>query len=157
MSDWTLYHKKDMWNKVSESFINNEDIKKTIYDPSITGFSLPPTYAFTGLTYNGTSTTNVNLFNVTGNWNSGYRFYSLGWKQGSIFFMNALGQRSVWQSGSISEKGLIAENHIHGRYWIAGSTSSEKTIFITIVSNYINPASDEVGKSWGATCLARKM
>ena len=55
--------------------INTNPVVKTVYDPSLAGFCLPSSGAFTGFTTTGNTTSTVTEFNVSGAWASGWNFY----------------------------------------------------------------------------------
>lgn len=66
---------------------NDENVIKTIYDPSPVGFKLPPSNAFTGFTTTGNYTNNTSQIN--GEWDSslkGWNFYTDSSKNKTIFF-----------------------------------------------------------------------
>ena len=66
---------------------NDENVIKTIYDPSPVGFKLPPSNAFTGFTTTGNYTNNTSQMN--GEWDSslkGWNFYTDSSKNKTIFF-----------------------------------------------------------------------
>lgn len=66
---------------------NDENVIKTIYDPSPVGFKLPASNAFTGFTTTGTSSGNG--YKVNGTWDSslkGWNFYTDSSKNKTIFF-----------------------------------------------------------------------
>ena len=86
--DWSLTHNSDYWNKNFTSYVtvNNEPTLKTIYAPDPSGFVEPKTAAYTGFHY-------PEGFNVSGNYNKGWNFYTNGWKTGGTIFFPALGWR----------------------------------------------------------------
>ncbi|WP_032566409.1 fimbrillin family protein [Bacteroides fragilis] len=66
---------------------NDENVIKTIYDPSPVGFKLPASNAFTGFTTTGTSSGNG--YKVNGTWDSSlkeWNFYTDSSKNKTIFF-----------------------------------------------------------------------
>ena len=66
---------------------NDENVIKTIYDPSPVGYKLPASNAFTGFTTTGTSSGNG--YKVNGTWDSslkGWNFYTDSSKNKTIFF-----------------------------------------------------------------------
>lgn len=66
---------------------NDENVIKTIYDPSPVGFKLPPSNAFTGFTTTGESVSTLSQIN--GEWDSslkGWNFYTDSSKNKTIFF-----------------------------------------------------------------------
>lgn len=66
---------------------NDENVIKTIYDPSPVGFKLPPSNAFTGFTTTGEYVSTLSQIN--GEWDSslkGWNFYTDSSKNKTIFF-----------------------------------------------------------------------
>ena len=81
---------------------NDENVIKTIYDPSPVGFKLPPSNAFTGFTTTGNYTNNTSQIN--GEWDSslkGWNFYTDSSKNKTIFFP-ASGYRHYSNGGASS-------------------------------------------------------
>ncbi len=72
--DWFV----NFWNAnmiVSSSLADDQDIAiKTIYDPCPRGFMIPSGRFATGFTSTGSSTSNVEEFNIIGSWNNGWTF-----------------------------------------------------------------------------------
>lgn len=80
---------------------NDENVIKTIYDPSPVGFKLPPSNAFTGFTTTGESVVGT-LSQINGVWDStlmGWNFYTDSSKNKTIFFP-ASGNRSYSNGGA---------------------------------------------------------
>ena len=134
--DWSSRHNYDYWNKSfsNASSVDNADIIKTIYDPSVSGFNLPKTAAYTGLTYSGGRETDPARFNVSGSFNKGWNFYTNGWKQGDVFFCYALGFRDIEGLA-----GAIVNVTISGGVWLAGAVSSAKGRFVSFFSSLVDP------------------
>ena len=66
---------------------DDENVIKTIYDPSPVGFKLPPSNAFTGFTTTGTNTSTSSEIN--GTWDSslkGWNFFTDASRSKTIFF-----------------------------------------------------------------------
>ena len=79
---------------------NDENVIKTIYDPSPVGFKLPPSNAFTGFTTTGEYVSTLSQIN--GEWDSslkGWNFYTDSSKNKTIFFP-ASGYRSYSNGGA---------------------------------------------------------
>ena len=125
--DWSSGHNYDYWNKNFTSFVEATNIAnfKTIYDPSVSGFLLPKTAAFTGFTDSGQNSNNVSSFNVSGVWNAGWAFYTESWKSGKILFFKALGLRN-------SNDGIMNYKDVIGVYWTNGTQSNTKGNYLAI-------------------------
>ena len=123
-NDWSESHNWDYWNKNFTTAVgmNNDATVKTIYDPSISGFTLPKTAAFTGFTQNGENTVTYDLFNVSGNFIKGWSFYIEGWKIGETILCPALGIRDT-DSGRSTGIGAIAFVFERGCIWLSGANS----------------------------------
>ena len=70
---------------------NDENVIKTIYDPSPVGFKLPPSNAFTGFTTTGEYVSTLSQIN--GEWDSslkGWNFYTDSSKNKTIFFLSLI-------------------------------------------------------------------
>ena len=79
---------------------NDENVIKTIYDPSPVGFKLPPSNAFTGFTTTGEYVSTLSQIN--GEWDSslkGWNFYTDSSKNKTIFFP-ASGNRGYSHGGA---------------------------------------------------------
>ena len=101
---------------------NDEVVIKTVYDPSPVGYSLPASNAFTGFTTTGQNEGAWNIpatpelkakFNVKGDWDKGWLFYTKPNKQGGTFFFPACGYRSY-------NPGSLGDVPSSGFCWIAG-------------------------------------
>ena len=122
--DWCSAHYMNLWSADNTTTVaNDNDVIKTVYDPSPVGYHLPTTHVFTGVTYNGSS--------VSGNYfGSGYNspytssadiLTNLGWlfycnkmqgagqydTQGGVIFFPALGARHL-STGQIYRGGEVA-------------------------------------------------
>ena len=123
-NDWSSSHNYDYWNKnfTSATNVNNTAAIKTIYDPSISSFTIPKTAAFSNFSAVSGYTSNSSNFNVSGSFNKGWNFYTNGWKSGGTIFFEAFGFRDVY-SGRTSGDGSIAFMSVRGCYWTAGANS----------------------------------
>ena len=101
---------------------NDENVIKTIYDPSPVGFKLPPSNAFTG-------------FTTTGNYSSlkGWNFYTDSSKNKTIFFP-ASGYRRYSNGGAISVGS-------YGYCWSAVPYSQDAGRYLYFSSSYVLPLS----------------
>lgn len=107
---------------------NDENVIKTIYDPSPVGFKLPPSNAFTGFTTTGNYTNNTSQIN--GEWDSslkGWNFYTDSSKNKTIFFP-ASGCRHYSLGGAVSVGSYgfcwsaVSGDQSYGRYLYFGSS-----------------------------------
>ena len=141
-NDWNDSHNFQFWNKNfstdSDPGITNTATLKTVYDPSVSGFALPRTAAFTGFTLTGDNTYDSADFNVSGSFNQGYFFYTNGWKTGSTIFFDGLGYRDTY-SGRSSGTGAVAYVGVVGSFWSAGAYSASYGRGLTFDSGYVNP------------------
>ncbi|WP_129588760.1 fimbrillin family protein [Prevotella heparinolytica] len=74
----------NLWN--ADNTANDNEVVKTIYDPSPVGYKLPPSNTFTGFTSTGQSSSIESVFNVSGAWNNGWNFYCNPSKTETVFF-----------------------------------------------------------------------
>ncbi len=139
--DWNDSHNFQFWNKNfstdSDPGITNAATYKTIYDPSVSGFTLPKTAAFTNFTSSGDNTTNGGEFNVSGSFNKGWNFYVNGWRTGSTVFFHALGFRDTYSGRSAT--GAVAFVGETGIYLSAGAFPASYGRGLYFRSDNVNP------------------
>ena len=101
---------------------NDDKVIKSVYDPSPVGYSLPASNAFTGFTTTGQNASDwpnpltpetKAKFNVKGDFDKGWYFYTKPNKQGNIFFFPSCGCRH-------SDTGSLYYVTTHGFCWFAG-------------------------------------
>ena len=152
-NDWNDSHNFQFWNKNfstdSDPGITNAATYKTIYDPSVSGFTLPKTAAFTNFTSSGDNTTNGDEFNVSGSFNKGWNFYVNGWRTGSTVFFHALGFRDTY-SGRSTGTGAVANVGESGYFLSAGAYSASSGRSLGFGSGGVGPQSRE-DRSYGFT------
>ena len=114
---------------------NDENVIKTIYDPSPVGFKLPPGNVFTGFTTTGGSTSTSSEIN--GTWSSsslkGWNFYTDSSKSKTIFFP-ASGYR-------YRSNGMVSNVSSDGFYWSAVPSSPTKGRYLYFYSLQVIPLS----------------
>jgi hypothetical protein len=112
---------------------NDENVIKTIYDPSPVGFKLPPGNVFTGFTTTGGSTSTSSEIN--GTWSSsslkGWNFYTDSSKSKTIFFP-ASGYRSYSNGGALYVGG-------YGYCWSAVPSSQGNGRSLRFYSSGVGP------------------
>ena len=140
-NDWNDSHNFQFWNKNfstgTDPGITNTATLKTVYDPSVSGFALPRTAAFTNFTSSGDNTTNGDEFNVSGNFNKGWNFYVNGWRTGSTVFFHALGFMDTYSGRSAT--GAVEFVGEDGGYWSAGAFSADHGRFLYFHSGLVSP------------------
>lgn len=113
---------------------NDENVIKTIYDPSPVGFKLPPSNAFTGFTTTGEYVSTLSQIN--GEWDSslkGWNFYTDSSKNKTIFFP-ASGFHS-YSNGGAGDVGS------YGYCWSAVPGSQSSGRYLYFYSSSVNPLS----------------
>lgn len=152
-NDWSSAHSYQFWSKnfTAAVGVNNDEIVKTIYSPSPSGYVEPKTAAFTGFTSTGGNTGNSSQFNVSGVYNKGYNFYTNGWKTGGTIFFPSLGYRDVYTGGS----GGILSVGIDCDIWSAGALSEYSGRIFGFNSSTMNPQGVLV-RSYGFSCRSVK-
>ena len=121
-NDWSTSHNFDYWNinfsNNSDPGITNTSTIKTIYDPSISGFCMPKTAAYTGFSSTGSNVENYSQFNVSGSFDNGWNLYTEGWKSGGTIFFAVLGMRNIYsgKSGEITDF-YVGFYATYGGYW----------------------------------------
>ena len=113
----------NLWSTDNDKTVPNDELViKSVYDPSPVGYSLPASNAFTGFTTTGQNEGKWNIpatpelkakFNVKGDWDKGWLFYTKPNKQGGTFFFPACGYRSY-------NPGSLGDVPSSGFCWIAG-------------------------------------
>ena len=115
---------------------NDENVIKTIYDPSPVGFKLPPGNVFTGFTTTGGSTSTSSEIN--GTWSSsslkGWNFYTDSSKSKTIFFP-ASGYR-YYSNGGASSVGS------YGCCWSAVPYYQSNGRYLNFYSSLVSPLND---------------
>ena len=102
---------------------------KTVYAPSPVGYSLPASNAFTGFTTTGQNTWNSAEWNVKGNFDNGWYFYTAPNKKGILMFILAAGERV--------DKGGLNVFFAHGGYWSGSPHSSSGGRHLLFSSLYV--------------------
>lgn len=147
-NDWSLSHNYDYWNIYFTSGVgeNNDETIKNIYDPCVSGFTLPKTAAFTSFTSTGYSTTSFEQYNVSGSFNKGWNFYTMGWKNGETIFFGSMGCRR-------NESGNIDEVLVDGHFWKTGAASSSTAYSMWIDAYYVFPQNKDEILSLGTSIM----
>ena len=95
---------------------NDEVVIKSVYDPSPVGYSLPASNAFTGFTTTGGTVNNQSdLFNVKGEFDKGWYFYTKPNKKGDTLFFRISGVRN-------NDSGIVDRFLEGGYFWTIGIT-----------------------------------
>ena len=132
----------NLWSTDNERTEANDDVViKSVYDPSPVGYSLPASNVFRGFTTTSISTVNPAEFNVKGNWDNGYYFYTKPNKQGKTVFFPASGYR-YWETGSLN----FVTTHVF--YWVAGPNGRDDGRCLYFDSGRVSPL-HSTGRSFG--------
>ena len=134
-NDWLNVTYSNLWTgkkSVNGPFDQDADMIKTIYDPSPVGYKMPASKAFTGFTLTGDNTKITDEFNVAGDFDRGWNFYTKPGKVGDLVFFPALGSRKR-DDGSITNVGFV------GLYWSAIQQGFEFGYCLGHVSDEIQP------------------
>ena len=111
---------------------NDENVIKTIYDPSPVGFKLPPSNAFTGFTTTGEYVSTLSQIN--GEWDSslkGWNFYTDSSKNKTIFF--PVSGCRYYSDGGADDVGSC------GYCWSAVPFSQYKGRYLFFASSNVSP------------------
>ena len=127
----------NLWSADNQVYTaSNENVIKTIYDPSPVGFKLPFSAAFTGFTTIGDYVTEPSQ--VNGEWDSslrGWNFYTDSSKNKTIF-VPASGIRDIYNDGTIVDVGN------YGYCWSAGPYSQGSSYQLFFDSSTVFPLGD---------------
>jgi len=80
----------NLWSTEENNYFINGQVIKSVYDPSPSGYCVPPYDFPTGFARYVDSFCDLNCDGV---FNNGYYFYTDGWKQGEKLFLPAIGER----------------------------------------------------------------
>ena len=123
----------NLWSTDNDRTVPNDEVViKSVYDPSPVGYSLPASNAFTGFTTTGGHTNNPAEYNVKGDFDKGWYFYTKQNKTGQILFFHASGYR-VYNSGALD---VFSRN---GYYWTAGQSSITSGMLLFFTSSHVLP------------------
>ena len=112
---------------------NDEVVIKSVYDPSPVGYSLPASNAFTGFTTTGGTVNNQSdLFNVNGEFDKGWYFYTKKNKKGSTVFFPTCGFR-VYNPGSLN---VVST---YGYCWVSGPYNRNYGRYLNFDSGNVYP------------------
>lgn len=140
------YH--NLWNaNYAGQNPKENNVVKTIYDPSPIGFKIPTINAFSGFTTNGGNTGNINEFN--GKWDNirkGWYFYTDATKSNTIFF-EASGFRH-YRDGNPSKVGA------EGYCW-SMAPNDNLAFCLDYTSTFIHPYTSPYGRAnlFGQNCI----
>ena len=127
----------NLWSTDNDKTVPNDEVViKSVYDPSPVGYSLPASNAFTGFTTTGLNagdwnTWNTTEFNVQGDFDKGWYFYTAPNKTGILMFILAAGERV--------DKGVLNVFFAHGGYWFAYPYSDAFGHYLFFRANVVNP------------------
>ena len=150
----------NLWSTDNDKTDANDDVViKSVYDPSPVGYSIPASNAFTGFTTTGRNVSDwpnpltpetKAKFNVKGDFDKGWYFYTKPNKQGSTMFFPAPGSR-FRLTGSLSN--VTAD----GFYCVAGPGNWDDGRSLSFSSGLVFPLRDTY-RSYGFTvrCAAEK-
>ena len=111
---------------------NDDKVIKSVYDPSPVGYSLPASNAFTGFTTTGNYTATSSEFNVNGDFDKGWYFYTKPGKIGDKIFFNVTGNRYY-------STGTLENFYNRGHYLSAGPGNLNYSRFFDFGAGYVNP------------------
>ena len=123
----------NLWSTDNDKTVPNDEVViKSVYDPSPVGYSLPASNAFNGFTTTGSYTRNPAEYNVNGDFNKGWYFYTKKNKQGNTVFFPAWGYR-YYNTGSLYRVPT------YGYYWVAGPYNRNDGRYLHFSSGYVHP------------------
>ena len=123
----------NLWSTDNDRTDGNDDVViKSMYDPSPVGYSLPASNAFTGFTTTGNYTATSSEFNVKGDFDKGWYFYTKPGKIGDKIFFNVTGNRYY-------STGALENFYNRGHYLSAGPGNLNYSRFFDFGAGYVNP------------------
>ena len=142
----------NLWSTDNARTDANDDVViKSVYDPSPVGYSLPASNAFTGFTITGQNAGDWNApvtpeerakFNVKGNFNKGYYFYTKPNRQGNIFWFPASGCRDHLLGSVV----LVSTD---GFYWLGNPSFASPDDWYLYFNSCIVYPLNSGSRSWG--------
>ena len=135
--NWCSEYYYNLWTgkkSTTGSIEQDDDMIKTIYDPSPVGYKLPASKAFTGFTDTGVNVASgvPTNCNVCGPFNHGWTFYTKPGKQGGTIYFPAAGYRHC-ANGTVTYLGDI------GDYWTAVPADDYNANYLYTHSGYVAP------------------
>ena len=132
----------NLWNVDNERVnVNDDDVVKTVYDPSPVGYTVTAPNTFTGFTRSGQNSGNSSEWNVQGSFDKGWHFYCKPNKQGHTLFFPACGCRN-------NRSGALTNVSTYGCYWAAGPNYTYYGRRLGFYSGYISTL-DNTHRSYG--------
>ena len=132
----------NLWNVDNERVnVNDDDVVKTVYDPSPVGYTVTAPNTFTGFTRSGQNSGNSSEWNVQGSFDKGWHFYCKPNKQGHTLFFPACGCRN-------NRSGALTNVSTYGCYWAAGPNYTYYGRRLGFYSGYISTL-DDTHRSYG--------
>ena len=129
-NDWNNTTYYDFWNSTNNTLttMNDNEVLKTIYDPSPVRFKMPAPNAYTG--FRNGNTGYVPLYE--GSWDAGY-YFKTGLINPSSIYFRANGYRSY-------SNGLLMAVTKQGLYWLSGAQTEKKAYHLLFQNNNVAPA-----------------
>lgn len=138
------YNYVNLWSMENRTpGYNDNEVVKTIYDPSPAGFKMPPGNAFTGFTTTGENSSKESEFNAIGERYNGTNFKCTGTGTNTVYFHFA-GYRSYYD-------GQLMNSGVYGAYWSAGIAKLSNGCCLKFDQLEVNPK-DREGFSY-ALCV----
>ena len=132
----------NLWNVDNERVnVNDDDVVKTVYDPSPVGYTVTAPNTFTVFTRSGQNSGNSSEWNVQGSFDKGWHFYCKPNKQGHTLFFPACGCRN-------NRSGALTNVSTYGCYWAAGPNYTYYGRRLGFYSGYISTL-DDTHRSYG--------
>ena len=133
-NDWQSddAHRYNHWDaSCTAAGASDNNVVKTIYDPSPVHFKVPNGRVFTGFTTTGGNTSTAEEFNVVGSFANGWKFKANDEDTDGVFFP-ASGYRGN-ASGACNGVGS------YGYYWSSAAYSAAYAYNLYFTSGYVNP------------------
>jgi len=119
---------------------NDNEVIKTVYDPSPAGFHVPASNAFTGFTTTGENTNTLSEFNVSGSFDWGWDFNNKIISPDATIYFPAIGFRYASNNGALLTVGTRAD------YWSAVTSHPENACRLFFVPNSVIPKHNGTGE-----------
>ena len=133
-NDWQSHDAKrfNHWDAACNAFgASDNEVVKTVYDPSPAGFKVPNGRVFTGFTTTGGNTSNAEEFNVVGSFAAGWKFKANDEDTDGQFFP-ATGCRPP-------ADGVLVNYSGYGFCWSSAAHSEAYAYYLSFGGDSVNP------------------
>lgn len=163
--NWNNQNYINLWNAskkvlsdAESNWYNDDEITKTVYDPSPVGFCVPPSNVFTGFTKTGTNQTTSSEWNISSTANYGI-FFKTGFGTNTIYFPCTGGRDNLYNPSESSVtttrcyiRGSVNSNGYSTSLYTANQTTGNYYTFTVCpgfgINSHVNPHANSGEKGY---------